>query len=74
MLTGTYTESMTRKKKNLHAQALSRLAQKARNLKLSPERRRAIAQKAAQARWAKWKKEHGDTKPYTKFPTGRREA
>ena len=43
--------------KNLHAQVLGRLGGlkggKARARKLTPERRREIAKKAAQARWAK---------------------
>jgi len=47
---------MTRKRKNPHAQALSRLAQKARTRALSPERRKEIAREAAKARWAKAKK------------------
>ena len=44
-------------KKNPHAVALGRLGGlkggKARNEKLSPEERKAIAQKAAKARWRK---------------------
>jgi hypothetical protein len=40
------------KRKNAAAQALSRLAAKARMTKLSPEQRQAIARKAATARWA----------------------
>jgi hypothetical protein len=47
------------KKKNLHAQALGKLGGKkggkARAEKLSPERRREIAAKAARARWDKKK-------------------
>jgi len=45
------------KKKNPHAAALARLgakkAAKARMEKISPEQRKEIARKAAQARWAK---------------------
>jgi hypothetical protein len=48
---------MGRKRKNPHAVALSKLGAGkgglARAAKLTPEQRRAIAQKAAQARWAK---------------------
>ena len=47
------------KRKNPHAAAMARLgakkAAKARMDKISPERRREIARKAAQARWAKKK-------------------
>lgn len=47
------------KRKNPHAAALARLgskkAAKARMEKISPERRREIAKKAAQARWKKSK-------------------
>jgi len=46
----------TRKKKNPNAVALGRLGAKARQEKLSPEQRRAIAQKAIRARWSKDKK------------------
>jgi hypothetical protein len=49
-------------KKNPHAIALSKLGAKkggvARAAALSPERRREIAQRAAQARWAKAKKKN----------------
>lgn len=55
MLTGRYTSLVTRKRKNPHAQALSRLAQKARTRALSPERRSEIARKAARARWKRAK-------------------
>jgi hypothetical protein len=47
------------KRKNPHAAAMARLgskkAAKARMEKISPERRREIARKAAQTRWAKRK-------------------
>jgi hypothetical protein len=52
--------TMSEKKKNPHAVALSRLGARkggeARAAALSAERRREIAQKAARARWAKTKK------------------
>jgi hypothetical protein len=45
---------MTKKKdKDPNAVALGRKGGKARTQKLSPERRKDIAQKAAKARWAK---------------------
>jgi hypothetical protein len=48
------------KRKNLHAAALAKLGAKkaaqARLEKISPELRREIAKKAAQARWAKAEK------------------
>jgi len=48
------------KRKNPHAAALARLgakkAAKARMEKISPDQRREIARKAAQARWAKQRK------------------
>jgi len=44
---------MSEKKKNPNAVALGRLGAKARQEKLSPEQRRAIAQKAIRARWSK---------------------
>jgi hypothetical protein len=49
---------MAKKKggKNPHAVALGQLGAKARQESLSPERRREIAKKAIQARWAKEKK------------------
>jgi hypothetical protein len=53
---------MGEEKKNPHAIALSKLGAKkggaARATALSPERRREIAQRAAQARWAKAKKKN----------------
>jgi hypothetical protein len=48
-----------KKEKNPNAVALGRLGAKARQEKLSPERRRAIAQKAIRARWSKTKKKKG---------------
>jgi len=42
-----------KKKKNPNAVALGRLGAKARQEKLTPEERRAIAQKAIRARWSK---------------------
>jgi len=45
-----------KKEKNPNAVALGRLGAKARQEKLSPEQRRAIAQKAIRARWSKDKK------------------
>jgi hypothetical protein len=51
---------MVKKKKNPHAVALSKLGARkggqARAAALSPEERREIAQRAAQARWEKKKK------------------
>lgn len=51
------TDQLTKKEKNPAAVALGRLGGlkggKARAKKLSPERRKEIAKKAAQARWAK---------------------
>jgi hypothetical protein len=48
-----------KKRKNPHAAAMARLGAKkaaaARLKKISPERRREIAQKAARARWGKQK-------------------
>jgi hypothetical protein len=41
--------------KNPHAVALGELGARARTKKLSPERRKEIAQKAIQARWSKSK-------------------
>ena len=53
------------RKKNPHAVALSKLGAakggRARSAKLTPEQRREIARKAAQARWAKKKADSGDT-------------
>jgi hypothetical protein len=45
-----------KKEKNPNAVALGRLGAKARQEKLPPEQRRAIAQKAIRTRWAKAKK------------------
>jgi len=42
-----------KKEKNPNAVALGRLGAKARQEKLTPEQRRAIAQKAIRARWSK---------------------
>jgi hypothetical protein len=47
---------MPGKEKNPNAVALGRLGAKARQEKLSPEQRHAIAQKAIHARWSKAKK------------------
>lgn len=47
---------MSDQKKNPNAVALGRLGAKARQEKLTPEERRAIAQKAIRARWAKEKR------------------
>jgi hypothetical protein len=44
------------KDKNPNAVALGRLGAKARQEKLTPEKRREIAQNAIRARWAKTKK------------------
>jgi hypothetical protein len=44
-------------KKNPHAVLLGRRGGKARIDKITPERRKEIAQKAARARWAKAKKQ-----------------
>jgi hypothetical protein len=56
---------MGEKKKNRHAIALAKLGAKkggeARAAVLSPERRREIAIKAAQARWAKGRKKNPQT-------------
>jgi len=46
------------KKKNPNAVALGRLGAKARQEKLTPEQRRAIARKAIRARWQKEKKKN----------------
>jgi hypothetical protein len=45
-----------KKEKNPNAVALGRLGAKARQEKVPPEQRRAIAQKAIRARWSKAKK------------------
>jgi len=45
-----------KREKNPNAVALGRLGAIARQEKLTPEQRRAIAQKAIRARWAKVKK------------------
>jgi hypothetical protein len=42
-----------KKEKNPNAVALGRLGARARQAKLTPEQRRAIAQKAIRARWSK---------------------
>ncbi len=52
MLSVAYNRGM-RRRKNPHAVALARKALKARMAKLTPEQRREIARKAAQARWSK---------------------
>ena len=49
-----------KKDKNPNAVALGKLGAKARLEKLTPEQRRAIAQKAIRARWAKEKKKQSD--------------
>jgi hypothetical protein len=55
---------MVQKKKNPHAVALAKLGARkggeSRAAILSPEQRREIARKAAQARWAKKKKTASD--------------
>jgi len=45
-----------KKDKNPHAVALGQLGARARSQKLTPEKRREIAQKAIRARWAKERK------------------
>jgi len=45
-----------KKEKNPNAVALGRLGAKARQEKLTPDQRRAIAQKAIRTRWSKTKK------------------
>jgi hypothetical protein len=52
---------MSEREKNPNAVALGRLGGKARQEKLTPEQRRAIAKKAIQARWAKTKKKKKDS-------------
>ncbi len=47
--------------KNPHAVALGRIGGKARLQKLTPEKRREIARKAINTRWAKARKRAGDT-------------
>jgi hypothetical protein len=47
---------MSKREKDPHAVFLGQLGGKARKRKLTPERRREIARKAAQARWEKKKK------------------
>jgi len=47
-----------KKEKNPHAVALGQLGAKARQEKLTPEKRREIANKAIRARWAKAKKKN----------------
>jgi len=46
-----------KKEKDPHAVHLGHLGGKARKRKLTPERRREIARKAAEARWAKSKQQ-----------------
>jgi hypothetical protein len=46
-----------KREKDPHAVHLGQLGGKARKRKLTPEQRQAIARKAAQARWAKSKKQ-----------------
>jgi len=53
---------MSEKKKNPNAVALGRLGARARQEKLTPEQRRAIAQKAIRARWSKEKKKDKDSR------------
>ena len=50
-----------KKEKNPNAVALGRLGAKARQEKLTPERRREIARNAIRARWAKTKKKKKTT-------------
>jgi hypothetical protein len=50
-----------KKEKNPNAVALGRLGAQARQKKLAPEERRAIAQKAIRARWSKAKKKKSST-------------
>ena len=50
-----------KREKNPNAVALGRLGAKARQEKLTPERRREIAQKAIRARWAKARKKKSFT-------------
>jgi len=50
------SQGPTRKENNPNAVALGRLGAKARQLKLTSEQRREIAQKAIRARWTKTKK------------------
>jgi hypothetical protein len=52
---------MPDREKNPNAVALGRLGAKARQEKLTPEQRRAIAKKAIQTRWAKAKKKKKDS-------------
>jgi hypothetical protein len=52
---GMYIVSMARKQKNPAAVTLGSLGGKARAKKLSPERRREIARKAIETRWARQK-------------------
>ena len=47
-----------KKEKNPHAVALGGLGAKARQEKLTPEKRREIAKKAIRARWAKAKEKN----------------
>jgi hypothetical protein len=49
-----------KREKNPHAVALGQLGAKARLRKLTPERRREIAKKAIQARWAKNKEKKAE--------------
>lgn len=52
-LTFTVIPMEKKKEKDPHAVHLGQLGGKARKRKLTPERRREIARKAAEARWAK---------------------
>jgi hypothetical protein len=52
---------MKKKERNPYAVHLGRLGGKARGERLSPERRREIARKAALARWAKERKKKRQT-------------
>jgi hypothetical protein len=49
-----------KREKNPHAVALGRKGGKARNEKMTPEQRSAIARKAVLARWAKYRKQHSE--------------
>lgn len=56
-----YSKSMARKQKNPAAVSLGSLGGKARAKRLSPERRREIARKAIQIRWARRKPARKDS-------------
>jgi hypothetical protein len=54
---------VVRRRKNVHAVALSKLGNAARIKALSPERRAEIAKIAAEARWAKHRAKDKAAKP-----------